>query len=413
MLDIWPALPIVISGGDDPKWLVGGADNTLAALERVARVCHIDLCDIPSSVLETFVAAMQEPLPSLTVLRLSSSDEWMPILPDSFLGGSAPRLQSLYMSGIPFPAMPMLLLSTLDLVKLDISDIPDSGYISPEALAICLSALNRIQELHISFRSPQSRTNLDNRPPPPLTRFILPFLTSLVFQGISDYLEAFLSWIDAPRLDIITMSFFNQLIFEIVHLPGFIGRTERLGAFNQADIIFCKYSVEIELSLRNGTIEPRRLALEVACEESDWQLSSLAQLCSMSLPPLSTLEWFYIRESRDQQPHWQDDVDSDQWLELFQPFSRVKNLYLSEEVARRVAPALQVLSEEMAPDVLPALEDIFLEGQLLPEKVQEAIGQFVATRQLSGYPVTVHLGQEGLGLYSHTVAVHAEEEELW
>jgi hypothetical protein len=413
MLDIWPALPMIIAGGEDPKRLMGGADNILAALAHADRVCHIDLRGIPSSLLGRFTAAMQEFFPVLIGLRLSSSDERAPPLPDSLLCGSAPRLRSLYMSGIPFLALPKLLLSATGLVELDLSDIPDSGYISSEAIAICLSAMARIEQLHIGFRSPQLRPDFDNRRPSPPTRTILPFLTSLMFQGNSDYLEGLLSRINAPRLNIIAMTFFNQLVFDIVQLPRFIDRTGKLNTFNSADMVFGKYSVEIKLSLRTGTVEPQTLALEVACEESDWQVSSLAQICSLSLPPLSTLEWLYIHESRDQRPHWQDDMENDQWLELLHPFSKVKNLYLSEEVARRVAPALQDLSEEMVPDVLPALENLFLEGRQPPGKVQEAVRQFVATRQHSGYPVVVHVGQEGIGLYGHTIAVHAGKEKLW
>ena len=88
-------------------------------------------------------------------------------------------------------------------------------------------------------------------------------------------------------------------------------------------------------------------------------------------------------------------MENIQWLELFHPFSEVKNLYLSEEVARQVAPALRDLSGEMVPDVLPALENLSLEGRQPLETVQKAIGQFVSTRQLSGNPVSLHVGQEG------------------
>ena len=444
MLDIWPPLPMIIVGSDDPKPLMGGADNILAALEHVDRVRHINFDDIPSPLLEKFTAAMRKSFPALTVLRISSSDEWTPILPDSFLGGSAPHLRSLYMRGIPFPATARLLYSTLDLVKLDLSDIPDSGYISPEAMVICLSTLTRIQELHLGFRSPHSRPDLSDRHPPPPTRIVLPSLTSLTFQGVSDYFEALVSRIDTPLLDIITIIFFNQLVFDIVHLPRFISRLEKIDTFDQADVVFGKYSVELKLSLRTGTLEPRRLALEIACEESDWQVSSLAQVCR-SLLPLSTsgftLGWLYLREHQDQRPHWQDDMENGQWLELFHSFSEVKNLYLSEEVARRVAPALQDLSGETVSHVLPSLENLFLEGRQPSGKVQEAIRQFVTMRQLSGYPVAVHVGQEGpdahrldeptipskvtVGatvqastlpepeLYGPTVAVHVGNEMLW
>jgi len=40
-------------------------------------------------------------------------------------------------------------------------------------------------------------------------------------------------------------------------------------------------------------------------------------------------------------------------------------------------------------EVLPALQSLFLEEFLPSEPVQEAIGKFVAARQLAGHPIIV------------------------
>jgi len=57
-----------------------------------------------------------------------------------------------------------------------------------------------------------------------------------------------------------------------------------------------------------------------------------------------------------------------------------------------VAPALQELAGERATEVLPALQNLFLRtlGRQPSGPVKEAIGQFIATRQPYGHPVTVH-----------------------
>ena len=72
-------------------------------------------------------------------------------------------------------------------------------------------------------------------------------------------------------------------------------------------------------------------------------------------------------------------------------FSAVKNLYLSENAASLVAPALQELVEgrmiEVMPTVLPNLENIFVAGLKSFGPVQEGIGQFVAARQVAGHPM--------------------------
>ena len=83
-------------------------------------------------------------------------------------------------------------------------------------------------------------------------------------------------------------------------------------------------------------------------------------------------------------------MENSQWLELLQPFTAVKDLYLSKQVELRVAPILQEFCWETTPEVLPALQDLFLEESQAPEPVQEATGLFAAKRQLGCHPVAIH-----------------------
>jgi hypothetical protein len=101
------------------------------------------------------------------------------------------------------------------------------------------------------------------------------------------------------------------------------------------------------------------------------------------------LENLYIREDEYPRLGWQDDTETAQWLDLLHPFTAVKNLYLSKEFTRHVAPALQELVGERVVEILPALQGLFLEEVDLAGPVQEAIEKFVAARQLSGHPITV------------------------
>ena len=111
-LDIWPPLPLIIRVFGRGRT---GLDNINAALEHNDRVCKIQLSWFTSPQLEyvTYSAAMQKPFPELTDLLLSiyKDDESGPILPDSFLGGTAPRLRSLVLDNVPIPGLPKLLLS--------------------------------------------------------------------------------------------------------------------------------------------------------------------------------------------------------------------------------------------------------------------------------------------------------------
>ena len=110
-LDIWPALPLIVSGG-----LSTGTDNIIAALGQTNRVCQVTLWVYADWQLERVLAAMQVPFPELVDLWLElHSNREVPVIPDSFLGGSAPRLRSFALDRIPFPGLPKLLSSATHL----------------------------------------------------------------------------------------------------------------------------------------------------------------------------------------------------------------------------------------------------------------------------------------------------------
>lgn len=142
---------------------------------------------------------MQQPFPALTYLRLSSPEPTTFVLPDTFLGGSAPRMRSFALRGIPFPAFPKLALSANHLLSLRLWDIPDDGYISPENLASCLAALPYLEALSIGFLT--YRSGLVQKIPPPLTRILLHSLTYFSFRGHGGYLEDLRARVDIPSVN--------------------------------------------------------------------------------------------------------------------------------------------------------------------------------------------------------------------
>jgi len=388
-LPIWPPLPIIIREYDHSAC---NEDNVIAALEHHDRVCDIRLKGVPSSLLEKLSAAMQEPFPVLAYLDLETKDGTAPIIPDTFLGGCAPHLKILSLRGIPIPfrGLRRVILSATDLVFLSLTRIPHSGYFSPETMVKCLTALTRLETLHFEFESPRSCPHLDNRRPPPPTRALLPALRDLLFTGVREYLEDLLARIEAPLLDHFDVIFFHQLIFDTPQLAQFINRSSRRQkdeAPNEAHMTFSDSRVIVSLP------EPFADGLElgISCGQSDWQLSALAQVCNSSFPQdlILTVEDLYILENGSWKPRWQDDMEDSQWLELLHPFSGVKNLFLSEEFAPRIAPALQELVGERVNEVLPTLQSIHWEGLQLLGVAPEAIRQFVTARHLSGHPIAV------------------------
>ena len=383
-LDVWPPLPLVIrySGyyGTDSNYTTEGVDNIIAVLERSDRVCEIDLMDVPNSHLEDLLVAVQKPFPVLTHLRLNSDRG--PVIPDSCLGGSAPHLHAIWLESIPFPGLSKLLLSATRLVDLQLWNIPHSGYISPEAMATALSTLTCLGSLTLVFQSPHSWPDQESRHPPPLTRSVLPVLTNFAFKGVSDYLEYFVAIIDAPQLNRLYMTFFNQIVFDTPQLIQFVNRTPTLKAPEKAHVIFGDDAARVKLSsVSSPTSFYEGLYVKIPCRELDWQVSSLEQVCTSSLPPLSTLEVLYIYKLPKSRPHWQDNIENELWLELLHPFSAVKNLYLCDEFAPRIVFVLQELVGVRMTEVLPNLQNIFLEEPHESGPVREGIRQFVAARQ--------------------------------
>ena len=383
-LDIWPLLPIIVSSNVyRKKW---GVDNVVAVLEHADRICQFTFLGVSSSQWKKVLPAMQQPFPALTCLDLRSKYETAPVVPASLLGGYAPHVQSLTLDCIPFPSLPNLLLSATHLVELDLRRIPHSGYISPEAMVTGLSALTRLGTLVIEFESPQSRPDRNSRRPPPLTRILLPNLADLNFKGVCEYLEDLVARIDAPLLDNLDITLFHQLIFDAPRLTQFIGRTPMLKAFDEANVIFTDSNVLVLLS----RIVYGSLNLGVMCSQSDWQLSSLALVCSSSFLQalVPAVERLYIRRGVSLR-YWQDDIESSQWVELLHPFTAVKDFYISSEFMPRIPPVLQELVGERVTEVLPALQTIFLGEIFTSRPVQEAIEQFVAARQITGHPVGI------------------------
>ena len=357
-LGYWPAsFPIVIdyhvywNPESGRSFLPNDEDNVMAALEHPDRIRCLKLT-LPSSLLAKVSSVMREPFPTLTLLRLSSEDVDVLTLPSTFLGRYAPSLQEIYLEGIPFPTLPTLLLSASDLVNLQLHNIPNNGYISPEAMVTGLAALTRLETLSIRF---QTSFFCSNRTPP-LVRIILPSLTVFGFRGNSEYLEALVARIDAPRLAFSRITYFNQLIFQVPQLSRFISRAENLGLapFRHAQVGMRGSNVYINFVCGQGAPFKSYLFLQVSCQGLDWQVSSMAQILSQSSALLANVAHLSIHAQR-LRPGWKNDVDHADWLDLLRAFAVVETLLVSRQLAAHVALAFQGVTAMMAAEVLTAL----------------------------------------------------------
>jgi len=298
------------------------------------------------------------------------------VLPSAFLGGSTPCLRVIHVYGIPFPALPTLHLSMEAITSLGLIEIPSNGYFSPDTIVTSVSMLTQLEALSILFQSPILH---HNRRAPPLKRAILPALISFGFRGCTEYLEDLVAQVDAPHLVHISIKFFNQLVFEIPQLTLFIGRATMLKSPSEVGIYSSQWGISISLTRPTTDVDAYgRSFIEVSCEELDWQVSSLAQICDYTSPLLCDVEELGI-SAEPLSASGESDMDTVQWLELFNPFSGVKVLRMASTLGPTVASALQQVNGELSFGALPALRHI----QVGKTQTFTSVEQFVAIYKAS------------------------------
>jgi hypothetical protein len=391
-LDVWPALPVVISGSCSSHKCL---DNIMDAFEHHDRVCQIELFLMRE--LEDIFEALEKPFPELTVLNLHSTafrEGWDPIYSYSgqFLGGTT-HLRSLSLTRIPISGLPNLLLSSTDLVDLRLMEIPISVFVSPDEMTTALSALTRLQVLRLGPKFYEFHPDWQNRRLPLPTRTVLSSLIELRFEGVIEYLEDFMARIDAPlldRLDIVGFLLFNpDIVLNTPQTLRFISHVPKLNALSEAHIGIDNDGCKVWISFLSTRTSGGVLKLEIFCIGPEYWFPCLAQFCRSPFFPLPALENLYIDGGKDTRQHSGDDTENTRWLDLLPPFTSVKNLYLSENFARRIAPALEELGGDMVTEMLPTVENVFIEKFKLYGPVNGAFCNFAATRQLSGHPVVV------------------------
>ena len=391
-LGIWPAFPIVLDLCSSRPLTPNDEDNAIAALEHSDRVRSVRL-HLTSSQWERMATMLLNPFPLLTRLKVHSTDGNAPVLPDVFLGGFAPCLQEIYLHGIPFPALPTLLLSTGHLVILTLSMIPPTGYIPPEAMAVCLAALPKLESFTMEIQSTNPQPVLIRTPP--ATRMVLPALISFHFQGTCRYLEDLVAQIDSPQLRWISVVYLNQPHrFQAAQLSEFINRSavpqsnplrrahvdfELLGRvsfilYRKAnDIGSSQHPVETTISFKTSELQLHDLPHVLS--QFDSTLRTVAHL-ELDVPVADGDEDLFEEVSLG----WSDV----EWPLLFRQFPAMHILVASGFLAVYVAIALESITVEMVPEVFPSLHLILIEGE--PHSSADTI---VAARRLSGRPVTL------------------------
>ncbi|KAH9171714.1 hypothetical protein EDB89DRAFT_1969713, partial [Lactarius sanguifluus] len=301
------------------------------------------------------------------------------------LGGSAPCLQRITLCGILYPALPGLLLSTSDLVSLQLYRTPLTGYNLLGAMVACLAALPMLADLVIEFESQSATARNDRIRLPPVTRIVLPALTSFRFHGASEYLEDFISQIDAPQLQSISVDIIPQVVdYRATQLSKFIDRSvgPKLTLARRADFDFFSRSITVYPHVKHPPSDWRHAGALVSLKWVDWPVLDIAQLLSHFPTTLSNV--IHLNLVAYEADHCLEDIGDVGWPLLLRQFSAVQTLRLSPALAWNVALALEDITGKLVDEVLPSLDLVWIVSQRAP-----FIEKFFATRMLCGLPVTV------------------------
>ncbi|KAN0135900.1 hypothetical protein V8E53_006352 [Lactarius tabidus] len=385
-LECWPPFPLVVKYGGypglDPPTLEDD-DNIIASLKESGRVSSISLT-VTRSLIEK-LPAITEPLSGLEELVLLSRDSVQLALPSVFRWGS--RLCTLHSTRVAIPSFPRLLLPCHDLTDLQLHEIPNAGYFSPEEFANALSMVTQLRILSLHFLSFPSRRKYLALPPPSEERVVLPALTCFKYRGTSKYLDNFVARIDAPCLRDIDITCFSQPTMDASQLGRFIGRIEMPTPLSGAEVQISVHAISVAF-LDQSTAIPLRV--QIPCKQLDWQLSSMAQIFNHFSPFLFRVE--DLRISSTQSLHVEDGMAGGQWLELIHAFSGAKDFHVAGVHVMDMLCALRPAHGNHTTDtVLPTLRNIHVyEHMPMDMPLWIAAESFLASRQFSGHPVELY-----------------------
>ena len=292
-LDVWPALPLLISG---KIRFYEDTVNIIAALGQSNRICQVDLGVFQ---LEKVLAPMQVSFPELTDLHLVPGDRYQAneiVIPDTFLGGSAPRLRILELGSFLYPGLAKLLLSATHLAGLYLRQTLYSTDMLPEAIVPALSMLSSLESLTLDFKCSWHRPDGERPSFPPQKRSIFPALAKFYFEGPIEYLEQLVTRIDTPQLDKMWIEVFHGFNFNFYcpRLVQFVNRTPTLRALDdsEAHVQFRERIALLRLRYRASKSSSDGLVIDFPYRELHLQLSFIEQVRTnppyTSFPPSRT-----------------------------------------------------------------------------------------------------------------------------
>ena len=287
MLTHSPPLPLIIDHDDEHHDLTAeDEEGIMFALQHRDRVRCIDLV-IPGPSLQKVIQAVDGPFPMLECLHFAPPTKYDGlVLPSTF---EAPRLRMIVLYHFASPIGSPLLTTAVSLVCLTLRWIHSSIDVYPNHLFQALSRLPQLQNFTIIFSSPIPNREIERQllRMPIITHITFPNLLFISIRGVSAYLEALLSHMNAPLLNKLEVTLFNQLSFSVPHLRQFMTTTEII---RSSTVEFFFYHKEVVMLMFYPSSQLITLCIRVGCHHLDWQVSSVTQISNV-LGPLSPPWW--------------------------------------------------------------------------------------------------------------------------
>ena len=388
MLALSPPLPLVIHYMDIDRDITEAEEKGIVLALRQRRRVHRIRFLMPTRNLKRLIKAIDEEYPELECLTMMSStggfsEAWK--LSTTF---PAPHLRCLLLKGrMDFPAR---LMATESLVRLYLLIDGITFFCTPYTMFLCTSAMRQLETLQIIFDFPFSDYDAEKLLQRPImstlrmTHVTYPNLRWFEFQGASVYLEAFVQWINVPRLEKLNIQFklsTQPTFFSVPHLLRFMDTAKNI-RFDNADFEFFIDRVSVGMNLREE--EAHALSIAVYCAALDWQVSSLAQIFYSLSQKMSTVEYLnFESEGLD------DEANRTEWRGLLKSFSNVKTLNVDVNLVGELSRCLRPNDGEHPLEVLPELQKLSYTGGTDDIGERDTFTSFLDARQNAGHPVNL------------------------
>ena len=273
----------------------------------------------------------------------------------------APHLHHLRLSGFTFPRRPRLLTTAVGLVTFHLYIEHRSTDPQPPLLPQCLSSMPQLETLGIVFLHPIPNRDVERierqlMHTPITTQVTLPNLRQSLFRGVTDYLEALVRRITAPRLGKLEILFFEHLTFSVPLLLQFMHTTENL-RFSRGKLQFFNDHVVVKMYPREEA-KTYAFSIYICCWHLDWQVSSMTQIFNSLSQIISAVEHLaleYGEHSRSSEEH--NEVDRTEWRKLLRSFRNVKTLRVDHGLSDKLSRSLQWDCGELPLELLPKLQE--------------------------------------------------------